>query len=526
MSPPESPIETVAIPGLPAPDGLNQAAVDRVVSRVDCLQHAKGHGAGERFNLRPWQTAILAELFGRLRPDGRRQYRTCYLEIPRKNGKSELAAAIALYMLMGDGEMGAEVIGAAAEREQASLVFNAAAHMVRTNPTLDAQCKVIQSTRRIVHYATGSFYKAISAEAYSKHGFNASAIIYDELHAAPNRELWDVLTTSIGARAQPLIFVITTAGWDRSSICWELHEYAVKVRDGVVDDPTFLPVLFTAGEDEDWEDEAVWRRCNPALGDFRSLEEMRDKAREAKAKPAYQNTFRRLYLNQWTQQDTRAIDMKLWQLCQTPPEVPRGTPCYAGLDLGLSDDFSSHVLVWPLEGGQVVCDAMFWIPEAALEKYPNRPYDAWRRAGVLEVTEGNMTDYPTVEAAVLARCQQHGVRELAYDKRFAQQMAQNLEGAGVTVVDQPQGFQLNEACMRLFELIAEGDLCHGQHPVLSWMASNVVVRHDREQRVRPDKDRAGEKIDGVVALLMAVAAWLRAPVESDFEVREVRALSW
>ncbi len=529
-----TPSRHVEIPGLPSPDGLDTAIIGRVCAGIDTLRHAKGYGAGASFGLRQWQKQILGEIFGRVDGDGYRQYRTVYIEFPRKNGKTELLAAVANYMLSGDvqpdtglPEQGAEVYCAAAEREQASLVYNAAKYMVETHPFLSKECKIFASTKRITHPPTGSFLKALSSEAYSKHGLNASCVIYDELHAAPNRDLWDVLTTSMGARRQPLVFVITTAGWDRTSICWEQHQYALKVRDGVIQDPTFLPIIFAADDDADWQDENVWYQCNPALGDFRSLEDMRILAARAKQVPAQQNNFRRLYLNQWTQQDIRAIDMAQWEACEPPESVPRGTPCYAGLDLGQSDDFSSFVMMWPMDDDRVVTECRYWLPEAAVtdSKYTQRPYDQWRREGKLIVTPGEVTDYSIVESDVEALCEEHGVRELAYDKRFAEQMAQRLEAHGIEMVDQPQGFQLHEACTRLFELVETGRLCHGDDPILSWMASNLVVRTDREQRIRPDKNRATEKIDGIVALLMALAAWLRAPEEMEF-TGEVQRISW
>ena len=506
-----------AIPGLARRGGLDADAAARVIDGINGLRHSKGPAGGQPFGLRPWQLAVVEELFGRLGPDGRRQYRTCYIEIPRKNGKTTLAAAIALYMLCGDGEMGGEVYGAAADRDQAALVFNTAAAMVRADPDLSHACKVIDSQKRIVHHPSGSVYRAISAEAHSKHGFNASAIVYDELHAAPNRALYDVLTTSTGARDQPVVVVITTAGWDRQSICWELHEYAIKVRDGIIDDPSFLSVIYSADPDADWRDEEVWHAANPALGDFRSLEEMQAKARAAESVPAQQNAFRRLYLNQWTEQDIRAIDMTLWRACQPAVSDDElvGVPCFGGLDLGMSDDFSAFVRLWTLPDGRVVVKSDFWIPRATLERFKLRPYDTWRRAGALHVTEGDITDYDEVEAAVADACLASGVIECAYDPRFAAQLALHLEGRGVAMVNMPQGFQLNAACQRLFELIRLGTLCHGSHSVMDWMASNLVVRQNREQEVRPDKNAAAEKIDGIVALLMALARAITQPVEPE-----------
>ena len=230
---------------------FSRKKADWAIEFIARLKHTKGEWAGKPFLLQKWQKMFLKELFGRVKDDGLRQYQTAYLEIPRKNGKSELAAAIALFLLFGDNEPGAEIYSAAADREQASLVFNAAAQMVRNDPVLSGMCKIIDSQKRIVFYETGSFYRAISAEAYSKHGFNAHAVIYDEIHSAPNRDLWDVLSTSMGARTQPLMLGITTAGYDRNSICWELHDYGQKIIDGVVEDPTFFPLIFAADEEDE-----------------------------------------------------------------------------------------------------------------------------------------------------------------------------------------------------------------------------------------------------------------------------------
>jgi phage terminase large subunit-like protein len=287
----------------------------RAIEILNKLTHTKGPFAGQPFNLRPWQVKIIRKLFT-TQKDGRRQYRTCLLMLPRKNGKSELCAALAIYFLLFDGEIGAEVYSAAADKDQAALVFNVAAQMIRNDAELLAQCEIIDSQKRIVHRRSGSFYRAISAEAYSKHGFNASVVIYDELHAAQTRELWDVLSTSQGARSQPLMMAITTAGYDRHSILWELYAHARKVAEHPALDPTFLPILFEAPSDADWTDEKVWRKANPALGDFRSFEEMRIACDRAQEIPAQENTFRRLYLNQWTEQAARWIALTAWDACK------------------------------------------------------------------------------------------------------------------------------------------------------------------------------------------------------------------
>jgi phage terminase large subunit-like protein len=494
---------------------------DRVVRFIKKLTHSSGDYGRQPFRLRPWQEKIVRELF-KTRPEtGKRQHRTALLMFPRKNGKTELVAALALYGLIGDGEIGAQVILAAADRDQAGLAYGAAVAMVRADPVLESQLEIIESQKRIVHRKSGSVLKAIAAEAFSKHGFNASMVIYDELHAAPNRELWDVLRTSQGGRSQPLMIAISTAGFDRLSILYQVYSYACKVRDGIEPDDTFLPVIYEAPQDADWLDEKVWAACNPALGDFRSLEDMRILAREAKVMPGAENAFRRLYLNQWTEQSTRAIPMDLWRACQHVPPASEllGAVCFGGLDLGQSDDFSAWVRIWVLEDGRVVVKPRFFLPASAVAKYPNRPYAQWRNAGILEITEGNTTDYDLVERAVQEDCQRDGIREVAYDKRFAEQMAQHLVGAGIAMVDQPQGEWLHEAITRKLELITRGLLCHGDNPILTWMASNYVLRQNSTtQRFRPDKDKAGEKIDGQVALDMAIARWVRMPVEHPVDV--------
>jgi phage terminase large subunit-like protein len=484
---------------------VTPSAADRAVRLINRLTHTKGPSAGESFQLRPWQEEILRKLFTTKR-GGRRQYRTCLLMLPRKNGKSELCAALAIYFLLFDGEQGGEIYSAAADKEQAALVFNVAAAMIRAEPELEALVDIVDSQKRIVHRQSGSFYRAISAEAYSKHGFNASVVIYDELHAAPDRTLWDVLATSQGARAQPLLMAITTAGYDRTSILWELYSHAKRVAVDPRLDPTFLPILYEAPMDADWTDEAVWHACNPALGDFRSLEEMRILCDRAKLIPAQENTFRRLYLNQWTLAHTAYFARDKWDGCRTASdaELVDGR-CYGGLDLGQSDDFTAWVRIWVLRDGRVGVRCRFWLPAAALHKYPARPYLAWRQAGLLEVTDGDTTDLDLVEATVLRDCRESNVRELAYDKRFAQQLALHLQGAGITLVDTPQGFQLNEAIRKVAEWVTTGMLCHQGHAILGWMADNTVVVTGRAGDQRLDKQHAKEKIDGIAALVMATS---------------------
>lgn len=481
------------------------------------LVHTKGEWGGRPFLLEPWQRAdILEPLFGTVDEAGWRRYRTAYVEIPRKNGKSEIAAGIALYLLFADGEDGAEIYGAASDRDQASIVFNVAAEMVRRSPVLSKIAKVIDSSKRIIVPSTGSFYRAIPADEAGAHGFNASGIVFDELHTQPNRNLWDVLTTSTGARRQPLTFAITTAGYDRNSICFEQHDYALKTINGVIDDPTYFGYVRGAPDDADWRDEAVWRAANPALGVFRSIDEIRTLARRADQVPALENTFRRLYLNQWTRQETRWLNIAAWDACGDDVDLDdlRGRPCFAGLDLASTTDVAALVLVFPHEGTYTVVPH-FWVPGANIDERVRRdrvPYDVWARQGHITATAGNVIDYASIRQTIDGLAQTYQIREIGFDRWGATQLTQEIQDAGLEVVPIGQGFaSLSAPTKELLNLVLSRKLRHTRHPVLRWMADNMVVRQDPAGNLKPDKAKSTEKIDGMVALIMALDRALRNP---------------
>jgi phage terminase large subunit-like protein len=482
----------------------------RAIAIINNLTHTKGPFAQQAFNLRPWQRQILTRLF-KTGPDGRRQYRTCLLMLPRKNGKSELAAALAIYFLIFDGEQGAEVYSAAADKDQAALVFNVAAAMIRNDPELEAQVEIIDSQKRIVHRASGSFYRAISAEAYSKHGFNASVVIYDELHAAPSRELWDVLATSQGARAEPMLIAITTAGYDRHSILWELYAHATKVRERPELDPTFLPIIYEAPIEADWTDERVWKKANPALGDFRSVEDMRILAARAKEIPAQENTFRRLYLNQWTEQASRWLAMPAWDACQVAPDRStwNARACFVGMDLSTTTDLTALVAVLPddVGGFDVLCQ--FFVPQEKIRTRSTRdrvPYDQWAREGWLIATPGDTVDYDVVRETLQTWASTYHVQEIAYDPWNATDIITKLTAQdGFVCVPIRQGFaSLSAPTKALEKAILSKALRHDGHPVLRWNVSNVSVETDAAGNLKPSKKLSTERIDGVVALVMAL----------------------
>lgn len=492
------------------------------------LVHTKGEWAGQPFTLLGWQRDdIIRPLFGTLNEDGTRQYRRAYVEIPRKNGKSALAAGIALYLLFADGEQGGEVYGAACDRDQASIVFNVAAEMVRRSGILSKRCKIIDSTKRIVLPGTASVYRAIPADAAGSHGFNASGIVFDELHAQPNRELWDVLNTSTGARRQPLMFQITTAGYDRNSICWEQHEYARQVLNGVIDDPSFFAYIRSADEADDWTDPQVWHKANPGLGITVKLDYLAQECRRATETPTYQNTFRRLHLNQWTQQETRWLAIDKWDACGGEVDVDAlaGHECYAGLDLASTTDIAALVLVFPLTEtwGQAEtvdgdvhdvgrrCYAIlpyFFIPAESMIERTRRdrvPYETWVRQGHIIATEGNVIDYKAIMSKFDELAQRFDIQEVGFDRWGATQLIQDMQEAGLEVVPIGQGFaSMSAPTKELLNLVLARRVHHDGHPVLRWMADNMVVRTDAAGNIKPDKGKSTEKIDGMVALIMAL----------------------
>lgn len=488
------------------PTRLQDAPRDPIAF-INGLTHTKGPFATQTFNLRPWQTRILRQLFRR-RKDGHRQYRTCLLTVPRKNGKSELAAAIALYGLLADGEVGGEVYSAAADRDQASLVFNVAAQMVRNDPVLDAACYIVPSQKRIEHRASGSVYRAISADAYSKHGTNSSMVVYDELGSAPNRELYDVLSTSMGGRANPLFLAISTAGYDRHSILWELYTHAQKVRENPKLDPTFLPIIYEAPMDADWTDEKVWKKANPALGDFRSLEDMRILAARAKEIPAQENAFRRLYLNQWTEQSSRWLQMSTWDTCKTAQRRLIGRPCYVGMDLSATQDLTALVAVFPDDDGFDVLARCF-VPDDRLRRRSLRervPLVDWARDGWLTVIPGNAIDYQVVRRTLLEWREEYDVRVIGYDPWNAHALVKQLEDEDhfVCAKIQQTFAGLSSGCKSLERAILTQQLRHDGHPVLRWCVSNVAVQTDPAGNLQPSKVASSERIDAVVALIMAI----------------------
>lgn len=510
---------------------------DYAVAFIQALKHTKGRWAGKPFELLGWQERIVRDLFGTIKPDGYRQFTTAYVEIPKKQGKSELAAAIALLLTCADGEERAEVYGCAADRQQASIVFEVAADMVRLCPPLARRVKILASQKRIVYTPTNSFYQVLSAEAYSKHGFNISGVVFDELHTQPNRALFDVMTKGSGdARTQPLYFLITTAGTNTASVCFEQHQKARDILDGKKNDPTFYPVIYGADLEDDWLDEDVWRKANPSLDITVPIDKVRAAAHSAQLNPAEENAFRQLRLNQWVKQSIRWMPMHLWDKGSAPIGLAslEGRVCYAGLDLASTTDITALVLVFPPrdETDPYVVVPHFWIPEDNIELRVSRdhvPYDQWEREGLLHTTEGNVVHYAAIEAFIEELGTRYDIREIAYDRWGAVQMSQNLDALGFTVVPFGQGFKdMSPPSKELMKLALEGRIQHGGNKVLAWMVDNIHIRTDPAGNIKPDKQKSTEKIDGVVALIMALDRAIRngnaAPSHSVYDERGLLVL--
>lgn len=502
----------------------DKTKADRAVAFVRNLRHTKGKWAGKPFTLLPWQEQIVRDLFGVVKADGKRQFRSAYVEIPKKNGKSELAAAIALYLLFADNEMSAEVYGAASDRQQASIVFDVAKQMVEMSPALTRRCKIMGATKRIVNYSNSGFYQVLSAEVGTKHGFNVSGLVFDEIHAQPNRKLYDVLTKGSGdAREQPLFFIITTAGTDRNSICYELHTTALDLMNGRKIDPSFYPVVYGLADDDDWTDEANWYKANPSLGHTIGIDRMRDAFLSAKDNPAEENIFKQLRLDIWTSSTVCWIPDQIYDKGNPQIDVAtlKGRVCYAGLDLSSTSDITAFVMVFPprSEEEKYIVLPYFWLPEDTLELRCRRdhvPYDVWAQQGFIMTTEGNVIHYGFIEKCIEEQAKLYDIREIAVDRWNATQMIQNLEDDGFAMVPFGQGYKdMSPPSKELFKLLMEGNVIHGGNPVLRWMAQNVVMRQDPAGNIKPDKDKSTEKIDGIVALIMALDRCIRHEGDSS-----------
>lgn len=523
---------------------FDQAKANRTINFVKQLRHTKGKWAGVPFTLLSWQEQAIRDIFGTMRDDGYRQYTMAYLEIPKKNGKSELGAAIALQGLCADDEWSAEVYSCAADRSQASLVFDVAVHMVDQNPTLKKKIKLIPSQKRMVYMPTQSFYQVLSAEAYSKHGLNVSRVIFDELHAQPTRDLWDVMTEGSGdARTQPLYFVITTAGDDpdRTSIGWEIHQMAVDILTGKRRDPTFYAMIFGLdrenrriwmgreyepidAEIEDdavwrsiWQNEEIWAKVNPSIGHTIGWDKVKDHLVRVQGNPAREKNFLWLRLNSWEKlKSHKWLPVEIWDKCRAKIEIERlkGRLCYGGLDLSSKIDMTAFVLLFPPDdiNRHWIVLPYFWVPEDRIKERVETDrvtYDIWAQNGYLKTTPGNVVNYDFMEKEIIKLSRIHRIQAIGFDPWNAMQTAIHLSDEGLTMVEIGQGIKSMSPPMKeLEQIIKGGKIRHDGHPVLRWNIDNVEVRIDENENIKPVKGKSIERIDGLVATVNAMAAHL------------------
>jgi phage terminase large subunit-like protein len=511
---------------------FDEAAGAKVLKFFSILHHSKGEWAGQLIELEPWQQFMLWCLFGWKRADGTRRFRTAYLEVARKNGKSTIAAGVGLYGLILDNESGSEVFAASTKKDQSLIVFSEAVRMVKASPMLKKRIKIFRNNLNIE--GTASKFEPLGADSDTMDGLNLHMAICDEIHAWKTRDVWDKLNTATGARRQPLMFGITTAGYDRHSLCWVLNEYTKKILDRVVDDDSFFGMIFTLDDGDDWQDESTWIKANPNLGVSKKLDDLRRGSKRAQEIPSEQNSFLRLHLNMWTQSETKWMPIEHWRQCGVPLDYSKlaGRKCYAGLDLSSTSDLTAWVLVFPPLRGEDVYLVLprFWIPEDNLQKrvHDDRvPYDVWLRGGHLMSTPGNVIDYDFIFDQVERDAKQFKVEEIAFDRWGAARVVNVLQAKGLVCVEFGQGFASMSPPMKELErLVMSHKIAHGNNPVLNWMADNVVIHLDAAGNIKPDKEKSREKIDGIVAMVMGLdrAMRSRGAVTSVYEGRGVRVL--
>jgi phage terminase large subunit-like protein len=494
------------------------------------LCHYKGEWAGQPLVLAPWQAFIVGSIFGWLRPDGTRRFREVYEEVPRKNGKSTKDAGLGIRLAFFDGEQGAEVYCAATKKDQARIIFNDARQMVLRTPALRKALRVF--TNNLSSEALASKLEPLGADEDTMDGLNVHAALIDEVHAHKTSGVVDVLKTATGARRQPLIKYVTTAGYDRTSICWKLRDYGIKILEGVVQDDTFFAFIACADKGDDYRDPKTWAKANPNLGVSVSESDLARKAKQAEHMPAAQNAFLRLHLNVWTEQSERAIDAQVWARGDAPVRVEAGARCCAGLDLASVSDLCAWVKLFePDADGIYDVLARFWIPEGSIlageskrSEEERQRLERWVREGHITATPGNVTDYDRVEADLLAEAGEHELVALAFDPWNSRQLVTHLQAelGEERVLEFRQGFpSMTGPTKELLRLLQDGKIRHGGNPVLRWMASNMALQQDPAGNLKPDRKGSGDKIDGMVALVMALGTWMRQPREqaSVYETR-------
>jgi phage terminase large subunit-like protein len=504
--------------------GLDIATGQKAIDFIEkYLSHAKGELAGRPLRLQLWQKAFFAHLFGwKDKATGYRRFRECLLFIPRKQGKTLMAAAICLYFLFCEKEQGQEIYCVASDREQSHLLFDVATTMCRGNPDLERRSKIQMNT---IHFdPTNSTFKSISSEVASKFGYNSSLVVCDELHVLP-RDLIETLKTSMGARRQPLMVYLTTAGFDRNTICYEKFTYGEKVRDGATNDPSFFPVIFSSPIEDDWESEETWKKVNPNYGITVNKEYFEREHLQAKESPAYEATFRRMYLNQWTESSNPFISISDWDECKGVVPDLKGKIGFVGIDLAATQDLGSVSVCIPV-GDLFYLIAYNFLPEDGLARrtqHGNVPFDVWKRQGWLTITPGAVIDYGFIVDRIYQISRQYELRGVLFDRWGSINVRQPLEDAGLTFIEVAQTYKdMSPPTKEFLRLILTKKIIHDGNPILRWCVGNLVVKSDYAGNLLPDKSKSTEKIDSAVASIMALHGALKArELVSVYETRGI-----
>ena len=487
-----------------------QRAVDFFSEVLTHPDDSPGAKAGDKFILQPWQTDFIATLFGWKRPDGARRYTESLGAVPRKNGKTALCAGLALYGLVAEGKVNAQIYSAAMDRDQASAIYRWAARMVVQKPQLAKRLNCIDSTKRITYRQSGSFYSALSGDANTGHSKKPYMVLFDELHTQRTRGLFDSLQSGMGASLNRLFISITTAGWDRHSVCWAVWQRARNVRDTHGEfDPYFLPMLYEIRDDEDWQDEEVWKRVNPNFGVSIDANFLREEFAQAKQSPALENRFRNLYLNQWVEQAIRWLPMDAWD--EAGGELPNldGESCWCGLDLSATTDLTALALVFRLPNDCYAVLPHFFIPEDTAKAKENQdrvPYRQWAKDGLVTMTPGSQVDFTFIVRKLVELREKYHIQEIAADRWGLAPLLPPLQAEGFEVVEFGQGYaSMSGPAKELEKLVIGRKILHGGNPVLRWNASNAAIQRDAAENIKPVKDKSTGRIDGIVATIMGLA---------------------
>lgn len=505
---------------------FDKKAAMRAINFIEKLKHTKGEWAGQRFRLEPWQQFVLWNIFGWKNADGTRRFRYAYIEIARKNGKTALSAGVGLHMLFADGESRPEVYSAATVKDQAKICFSDAVAIVKAT---DLKNYLTPYRNSIVYESKGGTFKPLSSDYGTHDGLNPSCGIIDEFHAHKDSGMFDVIKSAFGARRQPLMFIITTAGFNKSGACYAYRENVIKVLRGVNEDDSLFGIIYTLDSKEEWDNPKMWIKSNPNLGVSLSADYLADQVKDAKNRPEAVRNVMTKNVNLWVDAERTWILDDAWQKCAgtTAPADLKGCACWGGLDLSNVSDITAYVLLFH-ENDRFQLLPHFWIPEEKmLEKIrkENINYDRWVADGYVTVTPGNVIDYDFVKADILRIVADYDLRTSAYDRWNSSQTIIDLQNEGMACNPFGQGYGSMSAPTKEFEkLVLTEKIEHFGNPVLRWMLSSTVVKSDPAGNIKPDKEKSTQKIDGIVAAIMALGEWMTAQADDESNPYENRGL--